>query len=57
MAGAAEHRNPETPKTAKENDLNPFSHLKHLFERLPATDSSGAIDKPWSESVRSAVKA
>ena len=48
-------------ETAKENDLNPFSYLKHLFERLPATDPAdvAAIDNllPWSESVQSAVKA
>ena len=48
-------------ETAKENGLNPFSYLKHLFERLTATDPAdvAAIDSllPWSESVHFALQA
>jgi transposase len=43
-------------ETAKENGLNPFAYLKHLFERLPMLDNddSSPIDEllPWSNSVQ-----
>jgi transposase len=43
-------------ETAKENGLNPYAYLKHLFERLPMLDKddSSAIDEllPWSNSIQ-----
>jgi transposase len=42
-------------ESAKENGLNPFAYLKHLFEELPNVDISekSVIDKllPWSSSL------
>ena len=42
-------------ETAKENNLNPFAYLTHLFEKLPniELEDQSAIDEllPWSESI------
>ena len=42
-------------ETAKENGLNPFAYLQHLFEQLPNIDLDDqcALDGllPWSKSL------
>ncbi len=44
-------------ETAKENGLNPFAYLKHLFEKLPNLDiqEPGTVDEllPWSDALPS----
>ena len=44
-------------ETAKENGLNPFDYLKHVFENTKDIDPS-AIDSllPWSEAVQKALR-
>lgn len=42
-------------ETAKENGLDPFAYLKHVFEQLQKNDSNKAIDDllPWNPTVQS----
>jgi transposase len=48
-------------ETAKENGLNPFEYLTHVFEKLPTIcpDDQREIDKllPWSESLPESCRA
>ncbi len=47
-------------ETAKENGLNPFLYLQHLFEQLPNIDvnDEGALDKllPWSQTLPDVIR-
>jgi hypothetical protein len=47
-------------ETAKENGLNPFLYLQHLFEQLPNIDANdeGALDKllPWSQTLPDVIR-
>jgi transposase len=44
-------------ETAKENGLNPFAYLTHLFDRLPNIDGSDPADiadlLPWAQAIPS----
>jgi hypothetical protein len=43
-------------ETAKENQLNPYAYLTHLFEKLPNLDprDNEALDQllPWNVSLQ-----
>lgn len=47
-------------ETAKENELDPFMYLEHLFQRLPNmdTDDAQAMSEllPWSERLPEAIR-
>ncbi|MEA4883291.1 MAG: transposase, partial [Clostridia bacterium] len=47
-------------ETAKENGLNPFAYLRHLFEQMPSIDlvDPAAIEKllPYSNSLPEACR-
>jgi len=45
-------------RNSKENDLNPFSYLTYLFERLNTYATEEALDEllPWSPAVQVACR-
>jgi transposase len=48
-------------ETAKENGLNPFAYLTHVFEQMPLLGPTGSADidaiLPWSESLPASCRA